>query len=109
MIQLDKSNRTRCSLDERWASFIDGISPLRLSVPEREKTLDDKRVWIERQVAPTLAALILKDGGSMDFLEHCLHIGIPRIKKSLYQLIEREWDALSSSGGDFHGDAQICP
>lgn len=69
IIKLDDSNRSRCSNDEKWEAFINGIEKLRLSVPKASKTLEEKKQWVEDQVGPTLSLLLLANGGDPGFLE----------------------------------------
>ncbi len=86
IIELDDSNRSRCSINEVWSSFIDGLSPLKLTVMKYDKTLDDKRKWVKRQVMPTLAAILLADGGSIEFIENNLENAVDRMSPSLYRM-----------------------
>lgn len=58
----DNARDTRCSTDPRWESFLDGIKKMRVCQPKVEKTLDDKRDWFKKQVAPTMAAIYEIDG-----------------------------------------------
>lgn len=91
MIELDDINRSRCSTYPVWADFIDGISSLKITVPKYEKSMDEKKSWIQRQVMPTLAAVILSDGGSLEFIENNLENGLNRMNKSLYNMAMREF------------------
>ena len=86
MIELDDINRSRCSTYPVWADFMDGVSSLKITVPKYEKTMDEKKTWIKRQVMPTLAAVILADGGSLEFVEDNLENGLNRMNKSLYKM-----------------------
>ncbi len=90
MIELDDSNRSRCSIYPLWVDFINGISSLKITVPKFEKSLEDKKTWIKRQVMPTLAAVILADGGSLEFVEDNLENGLNRMNKSLYNMAMAE-------------------
>ncbi|MBT9812909.1 replication initiation factor domain-containing protein, partial [Enterocloster citroniae] len=86
MIELDDINRSRCTTYPVWVDFMDGISSLKITVPKYEKTMDEKKTWIKRQVMPTLAAVILSDGGSLEFVEDNLENGLNRMNKSLYKM-----------------------
>ena len=85
-INLDDSNRSRCSTVEKWQSFINGIKPLSLYVPTVEKTIDDKKKWLDYQVAPTIAAVLISEGGSYDWFVDLAQKGLSRMKKPLYNL-----------------------
>lgn len=89
IIELDDSNRTRCSSTLKWQSFTDGVRGIRLYVPEAPKTLEDKRQWIDRQVLSTLAGLFLAYGGTFCFIEDNLDMGIKRMKYDLRELVLR--------------------
>lgn len=68
VIVLDDCNKSRCSTDAVWSAFVGGIARLQLYVPSIPKTLDDKKAWFKRQVAPTLAGIIVADGGALDIV-----------------------------------------
>lgn len=56
-------NRSRWPVQKKWQKFIGNVEPLALHVEKKQSTLDDKRHWLERQVSPTLAAVLkTKDG-----------------------------------------------
>lgn len=87
IIDLDDSNRTRCSSTLKWQLFINGIKAIRLYVPEAPKTLEDKRQWIDRQVLSTLAGLFLAYGGTFSFIEDNIDLGIRKMKYDLRELV----------------------
>lgn len=105
IINLDDSNRSRCSSFDRWQDFIRDVSPLKLFVPQEEKTLEDKKAWINKQVAPTFAAILLADGGSLEFFEKISIDGLKRMKKNLRRLVDYTLYDSSSGGGDGCGDS----
>lgn len=109
VVQLDDSNRSRCTIDERWAAFINGVSPLKLYIPKEEKTLDDKKAWLEYQCGPTIAAVVISDFGSYGFLEKCVHSGALRLTKGLSRLIAPCLDNPGFYGGGSYGDPCGCP
>ena len=90
IIELDDCNRSRCSTDSTWDSFCDGIAKRKLTVMKEERTLDKARDWLYRQVAPTLASVVLADGGTIDFVQRLLEVGEERIDYHMQQLIQYE-------------------
>ena len=64
-IELDNSNRSRCSTLAKWAEFIAGVEAVSLSIPKNTPSVDAKQDWIERQCLPTVAGLILAHGGDI--------------------------------------------
>lgn len=89
VIVRDDSNKSRCSTDPKWQRFIDGIQALRLYVHHDEKSLDDKKAWILRQVAPTLTGIIIADYGDMSFLTNHLELQAGRMKPGLRDMVSR--------------------
>lgn len=92
IINLDDSNRSRCSLLEKWRMFMSDMQVLKLRQIKYEKTLDEKREWVKRQVMPTLTAIILADGGSLEFVENNMEQGLNRMNQSLYDMAMGELD-----------------
>ena len=90
IIELDDCNRSRCSTDALWESFCDGILKRKLTVNKEERTLEKARDWLYRQVAPTLASVVLADGGTIDFVQRLLEVGEERIDYHMQQLIQYE-------------------
>lgn len=100
IIVRDNVRDTRCSSDSKWIAFLDGIKKLRISQPVREKTLDDKRAWLMKQVAPTLAAIHRYDN-DLSFVYTLLKSGSMRISGDLVQMLQKSpyWsDILMDTG-----------
>lgn len=97
IIVLDNSNKSRCSTDIKWQLFIDDIQPLRLYIHHEEKSLDDKKNWILKQVAPTLTGIIIADHGDVSFLLDRMAIDTQagRMKRGLRDLVAQanpDWE-----------------
>lgn len=96
IINFDDSNKSRCSSDIKWIRFTEDISRLRLYVPHGCLSLEDKKNWILRQVAPTLTGIIISDYGDLSFLLNHLDIHAGRMHKDLRALVSEafpEWEA----------------
>lgn len=89
VIVLDDSNKSRCSTDIKWQRFIDDIMPLRLYVHHEEKTLEDKKIWIMRQVAPTLTGIIIANYGDISFLTDHIELQSGRMKRQLRDMVSK--------------------
>lgn len=89
IIKRDNERDTRCSSDEKWLLFLNDIQTIKICQPVREKTLEDKEKWIEKQVAPTLSALY-KIYGSIDFFYDLVDMGAYRIGAELQNIIQKE-------------------
>lgn len=85
----DKSNRSRCTNETKWNRFIEDVTKLRLAVKHSEKTLEEKENWIKKQVAPTLAALVIHSG-DINYLNDMAFSSMDRISSSNKELLKRE-------------------
>ena len=90
IIDLDDSNKSRCSTNEKWLSFIGEIERLTLYVSKPERTISEKKDWLNKCVAPTLSACFIADGGDMDFIYSMLKNGSVRMKQPLREQVMRE-------------------
>lgn len=57
-IELDNSNRSRCSILGKWADFILGVETLVLSIPKNTPSVPAKKAWIVHQCTPTVLGLV---------------------------------------------------
>lgn len=90
IVNLDNVRRTRCSENETWSAFVSDVETLRLTLPEKEKSYEDKINWIEKQCLPTLAGIIYAKGGDMSFISDNLETGFDRLcakDKALYRKV----------------------
>lgn len=90
IIVLDNSNKSRCSMDEKWREFLGEVSKVRLFVVQAPPTLADKREWVLKQVAPTITGLILANYGDINWLTENLGSHAERMNKHLQKLVSRE-------------------
>lgn len=90
IIDLDDSNRSRCSVSEKWLSFIGEIEKLTLYVSKPEHTIAEKEDWLYRSIAPTLTGVFISKGGDMDFIYSLLENGSRRMKQPLREQVMRE-------------------
>lgn len=90
IINHDNQNRSRCSVNAVWKDFIDGISGLKLYLAREEKDIEQKKQWLKSQVMPTLAAVIMSDGGSLEFISDNMDSGVIRMKRPLREMVEKK-------------------
>lgn len=55
----DDENKSRWVTSYWWADFIQATSKLTLSIAAPDKTIEGAKAWVDNQVAPTLAMIIL--------------------------------------------------
>lgn len=86
----DDSNRSRCSSHPLWERFVGAVGKLRLSAAAAPKTIRDKKRWLIRQCLPTIAAVILSDGGSLDIITRHFDDAVARMGNHLRSLVTAE-------------------
>jgi phage replication initiation protein len=74
------SNRRRWDTASWWSAFLGFAEKLRLGVAPCKKGLQDVASFVEKQVAPSLAALVAAPGYGRRWLESMLDDGAARIK-----------------------------
>ena len=82
-------NRSRWPSAPWWATFIDEAGQLSLTTTPADRSIEDMRSWIERQISPTLATILLADKGEMGWLKDALITGKGRLKPKHYEAIEQ--------------------
>lgn len=80
-INLDDSNRSRCSVFEKWASFVDNVKTLHLTVSKKEFSVPRKEYWVKRQCLPTIAGLIYAHDGDLSWLLEEIPYHFSRLSK----------------------------
>ncbi len=72
IIDLDDSNRSRCSSNEKWMDFVKTVNKAKISVPKVIPSLDEYvskvLAWVNKQVAPSLRRVVLASAGDLTFL-----------------------------------------
>lgn len=89
IIVFDDSNKSRCSMDEKWKQFIDEVSKIQLFVIQDPPTLLDKKEWVLKQVAPTITGLILANYGDISWLTENFGANADRMSKHLKKLVSQ--------------------
>lgn len=92
----DDSNRSRCSLHPLWEKFVGAVGKLRLFVRAADKTIKDKKSWLIRQCLPTIAGVIISDGGSLDIITQHFDDAVARMSSGLRSLVSQQypgWEA----------------
>lgn len=90
IIVKDDCNKSRCSNEKKWDEFIGNISKLRLSCSAKKKTLYDKEVWIENQIAPSLCTLLIAYGGDYQVIMNMIIQNRHRIGKADKELLREK-------------------
>lgn len=94
LIERDNERNSRCSTSDKWNDFICGISKLSLYQRSPEKTLEEKKEWLIKQVAPTISAIYRIDG-DLSFIYDLIENGSSRISAELRHLIQNALEGVS--------------
>lgn len=88
LIELDDNNRSRCSMLPEWRAFLKHCNRVSFYCPPAPRTYFDKKNWVEQQVMPTLAGIMLIDG--YDFISSNLDQALNRMKDSMWDIVDAE-------------------
>ena len=97
IIVFDDSNKSRCSIDEKWKQFLDEVSKINLFVMQEPPTLQDKKEWVMKQIAPTITGLCLAEYGDISWLFENFGANADRMSKHLKKLVSQvnpEWQSM---------------
>lgn len=86
----DDSNRSRCSILPLWEAFVNTVAKLKLYIDAAKKTIEQKRNWLIRSVMPTLAGVIIADGGSLDIITQHFDDAVIRMNRNMQQLVTQK-------------------
>ncbi len=88
IIQLDNNRKCRCSTSPKWEAFLDNISKVSLYSASKPKTMEDTKRWLMRQVASSLAAVVVADEGDLSFIQSLVDSGSRRFSMRHINMIE---------------------
>lgn len=78
--QGEHSLRSRWQTAAWWAALLDTTRKLRLRIAGTVQTLEQVKRWLQKQVAPSLAILMMASGGDLDELLRIIEEGRYRVK-----------------------------
>lgn len=87
-------NKSRWPSADWWNELLAGVGKLQLTIQRKEKSIDDMEEWVERQIAPTIAAILTAREGDMDWLHKIIGKGAQRLsqrhKDAIAQYLNRQ-------------------
>lgn len=93
IIVRDDDNVSRCSLDPVWEKFMEGIKRLKMTVHHAEKTIEQVKTWIKKQVLPSIALVSAYEGGDLGFI-------LNHMSEALFKNSKSKLDMLFCSNPD---------
>lgn len=85
----EDSNKRRWRSVDWWARFLDHAKKLRLAFGRVERTIEKLHAWLRRQVAPSLAAVLLAFGGDFAVISELLSDGRSRLSALQWLMIKQ--------------------
>ena len=82
-------NKARWPVSSWWQAFLDDVGKLRLAARAPDKTIDAKREWLERQMAPTMAQVLFAAGFDYADLVDFLEDGLERMTEAQWTQLEQ--------------------
>lgn len=74
-------NKSRWPSADWWIELLNGVGKLQLTIQRKEKSIDDMEEWVERQIAPTIAAILTAREGDMEWLHKIIGKGAQRLSQ----------------------------
>lgn len=74
-------NKSRWPTADWWTQLLDGVGKLQLTIEKEQKSIDDMKDWLERQIAPTIAAVLTANEGDLSWLHEIIGKGAQRLSQ----------------------------
>lgn len=75
------SNKARWPSAKWWEQLLDNVEKLQLTSKREPKSIDDMVVWLDQQIAPTMAAIITAYEGDISWLHRIIKNGASRLSQ----------------------------
>lgn len=86
-------NKARWPTAQWWSELLKNVERLQLTIKKEAKTIEDMTAWVDKQIAPTLSAIIKAHEGDLSWLIKTLVKGSKRLsqrhKDAIYQYIQK--------------------
>ncbi|MFR0528596.1 replication initiation factor domain-containing protein, partial [Limosilactobacillus reuteri subsp. suis] len=74
-------NKARWPSAKWWEKLLDNVEKLQLTSRREPKSIDDMASWLDRQIAPTMAAIITAYEGDIEWLHEIIKNGASRLSQ----------------------------
>lgn len=87
-------NKSRWPTVRWWDDLMANVDRLQLTIKKEAKTIEEMTNWVDKQISPTIAAILKAQEGDMGWLRKIILKGSSRLtqrhKDAIYQYLERE-------------------
>lgn len=84
------TNKSRWKTQPYWEKLINGIDKIKLTQKKEEKSIDEKKEWIKKQVGPTMAIVSILENGDDAFFKEVINESIDKMKPKHQRIIINE-------------------
>lgn len=84
------TNKARWKTRPYWEKIINDIDKIKLSQKAEEKTVDETKAWLKRQIAPSLAVVSITENGDDTFFKQLIEDAIEELKPKHQRMILNE-------------------
>lgn len=81
------TNKARWAVCEWWNSYLGSVEAIRLSIEQKPRTLKEVESWVNKQIGPTLAMLMLANEGDTSWINEVMVNSKYRLKPKHYAMI----------------------
>lgn len=86
-------NKSRWPTTAWWDQLLDNVEKLQLTIKKDAKTIEDMTAWVDKQISPTIAAILKAQEGDLDWLRKIIAKGSKRLskrhKEAIYQYLQK--------------------
>lgn len=87
------TNRSRWATAAWWINLVDEIGKLTLTRRPEDRSIEEIRTWVKKAIGPTLALLVLADGGAIDDILTTIQEGKARLKEKHLRILNKSNDS----------------
>lgn len=91
------TNKSRWPTATWWEIFLQKVESLQLTIKKESKSIEDIAAWVDKQIGPSLAAILKAHEGDLDWLRQV-------IAKGSHRLSRRHIDAINIYKGQLQND-----
>jgi phage replication initiation protein len=96
----DDTNKSRWPRTKWWDDFLSDVERLKLTLIAPDKTIESNKIWLEKQVAPSLGMQFIASGSDVNFLLDMVNSGMERLTDAQLQKAEEHIKKLRKQKSD---------
>lgn len=83
------SNKARWKSAPWWNQLLANVESLQLTIKKEARTIEDMTAWVDKQISPTLSAILKAQEGDLDWLRSILAKGAERLSQKHKDAIDQ--------------------